>query len=196
MAGRSVRPSPARFSLVAASKALRVRTPAYLLSAQLRGERWWPQLLVPGEDTESPCLTWIGVEDGRTLEPFRRMYLVSADQRAFEVRFDAEGSFRCHLSGAADTATLTVSLCGDADDASELRVLHMQTESSPTLRDRAVLIWPHCQLSIECTLGVCRATGGTVSLGSAGAIRELPGDAPMARGYLHAEMRLTVCPAP
>jgi len=130
------------------------------------------------------------------------MYLVSADDRAFEVRFDADAAGRCHISGDARTNRLRVMLCGDTpcadtpcadtpSDAENLSLVASLREGA-SVESAASILWPGHRVSVHIVQGRHELTAEKLALIPGPPARAMTGDAPLNWGYVLGEMELSV----
>lgn len=183
--------------VIAGSKVFRVRTASYLLNAERQSDGW--RVMLRGGRTEgaTPLVEWSGLRRERALHPFSRMYLVSADDRAFEVRFDADAAGRCHISGDARTNRLRVMLCGDTpcadtpSDAENLSLVASLREGA-SVESAASILWPGHRVSVHIVQGRHELTAEKLALIPGPPARAMTGDAPLNRGYVLGEMELSV----
>jgi len=184
------------FRLIAASRLLEVRTQRYVLSAERREGTWRARLAVTHGGGETPCLELMGIQYDGELQPFRRMYLVSASESTFEVRLDPEDRVRCHISGDAQGEELTIALCGDAREVEGGTSLRLWLRNAPVLPDHRTIGWPDCHAALATAFGTCRIDADTLAVASDGAVQPLSGHAPLSQGYRYAEMIFRVSAAP
>lgn len=178
------------FRLIAASKAFEVRTPSCVLTAERGDEGWTVEVSTCGREGPRPCLVWQGIRECGVVLPFRHMYLVSATERSFEVRFEARNGLWCHVSGDAQTDAFTAALCGDTPDGGAGCSVRAQFGDHPTTREGGTIAWPHGRIIVQTTIGQRRIEADALVLAPRGAPQPMSGHAPLATGYRYAEMVL------
>jgi len=188
----SRRPTRAAYRVIAASKVLEVRAAGYTLHAELQDGLWCPALSL--RDGEA-LVTWTGIADGVGGHPFRRTYLVRADERAFELRFETDFGASCRLRGEAAQNTVRIALCNDASLADASLALVAALRGGSRVASAEEVAWDSCRLRVRAGLGTVTIDRERLVLARGANVREIASDAPLGTGYCFAEMDVEVAPA-